>query len=97
MSFVISQYRTINVEGGGPVFFREPIEGENGKEDFAFVNQSKELPSMEDFRLKNMLENGINLERVDTKMLAPKVLDLNAFENPDKQEQTNKQEQTSGE
>ena len=54
MSFVISQYRTINVEGGGPVFFREPIEGENGKEDFAFVNQSKELPSMEDFRINTL-------------------------------------------
>ena len=82
MSFVVSQYRAINVEGGGPVFYREPIEGEDGKEDFAFVNQAKELPSMDEFRLKNMLKNGTNLERVDTKMLAPKEFDLNSFELP---------------
>ncbi len=92
MSFVISRYRSLNVEGGGPIFFREPVEGEDGKEDFALVNQAKELPSMDDFRLKNMLKNGTNLERVDTKMLAPKVFDLNSFETP-KEEQTNKQEQ----
>lgn len=59
------------------------------------VNQSKELPPMSDFRLKNMLENGTNLERVNTKMLAPKELDLNAFENPDKQEPQQEPQQES--
>lgn len=74
MSFIRTRYVRQSVEFGVPVYFREPVEGKDGREDYAFVNQSKELPSMSSFRLKNQLEAGVNLERVDTRMIQPKSL-----------------------
>lgn len=55
MSFVISQHCGPCLTGGGPIYYREPVTGEDGKEDFAMVNQSKELPPMSDFRLNQAL------------------------------------------
>lgn len=69
----------------------------NKKVEIVRVCQSKELPDMENFKLKNQLAAGVDLKVVPTVLIpadsCPVPPDFIPQDNPEKQEQTNKQEQ----
>lgn len=63
------------------------------------VDQSKELPPFELFDLKNQLSAGVDLKKVNGKILAADTYPIDGImseqDSNNKQEQTNEQEQTN--
>lgn len=61
------------------------------------VDQSKELPPFEQFDLRNQIEAGVNLQKVNGKILVADTYPIDGImseqEQPNKQEQPNEQEQ----
>ena len=57
------------------VFVREDTTLENGSIISSYQDANKDLPDPELFKLKNLLDAGVNLEEVNSKVLGTKKID----------------------